>query len=104
MPPSVFDLLAEQRIADAIRRGELDHLPGAGRPLVWDDEPLVAPEQRMANRVLKNAGVTPAEVMVRREIATLRAALAQADDAERERIRARLVMLVAGLDAARRAT
>ena len=29
----MFDLIAEQKIAEAIARGELDNLPGAGRPL-----------------------------------------------------------------------
>ena len=103
MPPSVFDILAEQRIADAIRRGEFDHLPGAGRPLDLQDEPLVEPEQRMANRILRNAGVAPAEVLLRREIAELRAQLAGAHGDERERIRQRLVMLAARLGGAHRA-
>jgi hypothetical protein len=29
----MFELIAEQRIAEAVERGELDDLPGAGRPL-----------------------------------------------------------------------
>lgn len=29
----MFELIAEQRIAEAIERGELADLPGAGRPL-----------------------------------------------------------------------
>lgn len=100
---SIFDILAEQRIADAIRRGELDGLPGAGRPLVFDDEPFLSPEQRMANRILKNAGFVPQEVLLRREIATLREALANAgegdggDDTEKAHIRRRLGMLIVTL-------
>ncbi|WP_018992570.1 DnaJ family domain-containing protein [Aromatoleum toluclasticum] len=103
---SIFDILAEQRIADAIRRGELDHLPGAGRPLVFDDEPFQSPEQRMVNRILKNAGFVPQEVLLRREIAALRKALAEAgegeegeggDEAEKAHIRRRLGMLVVTL-------
>ncbi|MBS0552513.1 MAG: DUF1992 domain-containing protein [Proteobacteria bacterium] len=69
---SIFDILAEQRIADALRRGEFDGLPGAGLPLVFDDELFVSPEQRMVNHILKNAGITPTEVTLRREIAALR--------------------------------
>ncbi|MBK5914980.1 DUF1992 domain-containing protein [Rhodocyclus purpureus] len=68
---AIFEILAEQRIADAIRRGELDGLPGAGKPLEFDDDPFVSPEQRMVNRVLKNAGFTPPEVALRKEIAAL---------------------------------
>ena len=29
-----LELLAERRIAEAVSRGELDNLPGAGRPLL----------------------------------------------------------------------
>ncbi|NMG14826.1 DUF1992 domain-containing protein [Aromatoleum bremense] len=97
MPPSVFDILAEQRIAEAIRRGEFDNLPGAGRPLHLDDEPLVSPEQRMANRILKNAGFAPAEIMLRREIAALRGQLADSAGSERDDIKRRLAQLVAAL-------
>jgi DnaJ-like protein len=34
---SIFDQLAEAKIAEAMRRGELDDLPGAGRPLELED-------------------------------------------------------------------
>ncbi|MCK9985985.1 MAG: hypothetical protein AzoDbin1_02457 [Azoarcus sp.] len=103
---SIFDILAEQRIADAIRRGDFDRLPGAGKPLVFDDEPFQSPEQRMANRILKNAGFVPQEVLLRREIAALREALAHAgeggegeaaDDTEKAHIRRRLGMLIVTL-------
>ena len=70
---AVFDLLAEQRILEAVRNGDFDHLPGAGRPLVFEDEPFVSPEQRMANHILRNAGFAPPEIGLRREIARLRA-------------------------------
>ena len=52
----VLELLAEKKIAEAVERGELDDLPGAGRPLALDDDALVPEELRMANRILKNAG------------------------------------------------
>ena len=29
----IFEILAERRITEAVQRGELDDLPGAGRPL-----------------------------------------------------------------------
>lgn len=102
MPLSIFDLLAEQRIADAIKRGEFDNLPGAGHPLDLHEDPLVSAEQRTANRIMKNAGFVPAEVLWRREIAALRARLAGADDAERSRIRGQVELLVSRLSATRR--
>jgi hypothetical protein len=69
---SILDILAEQRIVEAQRLGELDNLPGAGKPLELDDDPLVSPEQRMVNKILKNAGCEPAPVTLRKAIAELK--------------------------------
>ena len=52
----MLDFLAEKKIAEAISRGELADLPGEGRPLVLEDDPLVPEDWRVAYRVLKNAG------------------------------------------------
>jgi hypothetical protein len=41
-----LELIAEQRICEAVSRGELDDLPGAGRPLALDDDPLIPEELR----------------------------------------------------------
>lgn len=67
-----LDRLAEQKIAHAIARGELIDLPGKGKPI--PDEPgmeLIAPECRVAYRILKNAGYLPEEVRVLKEIEEL---------------------------------
>lgn len=69
---NIFEIIAEQRINEAMRRGEFDHLPGEGKRLEFEDEPFVSPEQRMVNRILKNAGCTPQEILRRKEIAALR--------------------------------
>lgn len=58
----LLDALVEQRIAAAAARGEFDVLPGAGAPLALDDDSLVPPEVRVANRILKNAGFVPPAV------------------------------------------
>jgi hypothetical protein len=58
----LFELLAERKIEEAVSRGELDDLPGAGRPLELDDDPLVPEDLRLAYRILKNAGYVPPEV------------------------------------------
>jgi hypothetical protein len=58
----LFELLAERKIEEAVSRGELDDLPGAGRPLELDDDPLVPDDLKLAYRILKNAGYVPAEV------------------------------------------
>jgi hypothetical protein len=68
---TAFDLLAERRIAEAIARGELDGLPGQGKPLDLGDDALVPQELRLAWRILKNAGLVPPEVETLREMADL---------------------------------
>lgn len=67
----MFDLIAERKIAEALARGELDNLPGAGSPLELDDDTLVPEELRAAYRILKNAGFVPPEVEALRNIAQL---------------------------------
>jgi len=92
--------VVEERIQEAMRRGDFDDLPGAGKPLHLDDDPLVPPEVRVAYRILKNAGFVPAEVLERREIAGLEAAERE-DIAERKRALARLAVLRTHLGARR---
>ena len=57
----LFELLAEQKISEAVSRGELDDLPGSGKPLDLDDDALVPEEMRLVCRILKNAGVSLAD-------------------------------------------
>jgi hypothetical protein len=54
----LFELLAEQKISEAVSRGELDDLPGSGKPLDLDDDALVPEEMRLVCRILRNAGVS----------------------------------------------
>jgi len=92
----VFERIAEQRILEALERGELDALPGAGRPLALDDDALVPENLRLAYRILKNAGFVPPEVEVRREIADLERLLLEGtalDEATRARAARKLALL-----------
>ena len=67
----MLDFLAERRIAEAIANGELEELPGEGRPLDLEDDALVPEALRLAYRILKNAGFVPPEVQTLNEIAEL---------------------------------
>lgn len=99
----MFDLerIAERRIAEAVERGELDDLPGAGRPLVLDDDRNVPPEMRMAWRVLRNAGLAPEGVTLRRELADAQVLVDELSAGpERSRAVRRLDLLRARLGAA----
>jgi hypothetical protein len=65
-------LMAERRILEAMERGEFDDLPGKGKPLeLEDDDPMVPEELRMAYRIMKNAGMLPPELELRKEILRL---------------------------------
>jgi len=96
----LIDQLAERKIQEARRRGELDDLPGAGRPVVLDDDRFVPEALRAGYRLLKNAGFLPPELTLRREIASVEALLAQATEpAARDRAGRRLSCLRAALQA-----
>ncbi|MCL5966182.1 MAG: DUF1992 domain-containing protein [Deltaproteobacteria bacterium] len=74
--------LAEEKIREAMARGEFDNLPGAGKPLVLDDDSMVPEDLRVASWVLKNAGCIPPELELRKEIITLKGLLRAARDSE----------------------
>ncbi len=87
------DAVAEERIQEAMRKGAFDNLPGAGRPLEFDDDLLVPPELRVANRILKNAGCIPPELEERREMAEIEASLPSLDEEARKRALAKLAVM-----------
>ncbi len=64
---SIIDELAEKHILAALEKGELDNLPGAGKPLVIDDDSHVPVHLRAAYRILKNAGCLPPELEQRKQ-------------------------------------
>jgi hypothetical protein len=97
----LIDTIAETRIVEAIKRGELNGLPGSGRPLELDDDALVPEDLRVAYRILKNAGCLPSEVQTRCEIHDLRRLLAVAVGAERSRALQKLELLMLRLSLAR---
>jgi hypothetical protein len=98
----MFDALAERRIVEAQARGEFDALPGAGRPLALDEDLLVPEEERVACRILRNAGFIPPEVETRREISSLTSeARESADAATRLRAMRKLQALTLALSESR---
>jgi hypothetical protein len=58
----LIDALAEKKIQEAIERGELDDLPGAGQPVPEDDLSMVPEHLRAGYRLLRNAGFLPPEL------------------------------------------
>ncbi len=58
----------DEMIRDAMRRGEFDNLPGAGKPLQLEDESSVPPDLRLSHRLLKENNLTPEWIMIGKEI------------------------------------
>mgnify|MGYP000940652764 CR=1 FL=1 len=53
----MYYYFVEEKIKEAVNKGEFDNLPGKGKPLnLTEDMPGLSPELRMAYKVLKNAG------------------------------------------------
>lgn len=87
--------LVEERIREAIERGDFDNLPNKGQPIdlrAWKKTPE---HLRMAYSVLKRAGVTPDEVSAKKQIAALKGQISRAaDEKEKTRLRNRLNALL----------
>jgi hypothetical protein len=81
---NIFSKIAEQRIRDAIEKGELENLAGSGKPLRFEDETWIPEDLRATYRVLKNAGCIPPELELRKEVLSLGALIQTLDD-DRER-------------------
>lgn len=63
-----FEKIVEERILKAQRKGEFENLPGAGKPLMLEDNHYVAEELRLAYKILKNADCVPPEIELKKEI------------------------------------
>lgn len=88
---SLFANLAEQKILEAIRRGELDNLALKGKPLPREEFGDVPEELRMGFKILKNAGFLPEELQLNREILTLKDLLAGCQEEQgRQQLKKRL--------------
>jgi len=79
---NIFDKIAEERIREAIERGEFDDLPGKGKPLSLEDDSHLPYDLRLAYKILKNADCLPPELEIRKEIRTTEALLAGMHDTQ----------------------
>jgi DnaJ family protein C protein 28 len=89
----------EERIGEAIERGEFDHLSGKGKRIEWEENPFAPPEQQLAFHLLRSNGFTLPWIEVRRELLAdlvqlrqraVRLRQTQAADSWRKRERAKL--------------
>lgn len=63
-----FEKIVEERILKAQRKGEFENLPGAGKPLMLENNRCVVEELRLAYKILKNADCVPPEIELKKEI------------------------------------
>ncbi|MBT0722743.1 DUF1992 domain-containing protein [Rosenbergiella collisarenosi] len=77
-----LDSLVERHINEAQQQGKFDNLPGAGKPLVLDDDSQVPENVRMSYRILKMSGFLPEALQLRQEAITLQNLLHTATDAD----------------------
>lgn len=81
---SALDRIVEALIKEAQERGEFDNLPGKGKPIDLTSYFETPEEVRLAQSVLKSAGMTAPEVELRKEIAELRQVLAALADEKKK--------------------
>lgn len=88
---NAFEIIAENKIKEAIENGEFDHLSLSGQPLDLEEGQFVPLHLRLAQKILKNAGYLPPIVQLKKEILQLSERLAEAsDESARESIKRRL--------------
>jgi hypothetical protein len=61
------DLISEL-FRQSSEKGDLDNLPGKGKPLQLDDDSEAAPEDRMVNRFMKSNNILPKWVELSKQI------------------------------------
>lgn len=81
----IFEKLAEKKMQDALKNGDFDDLPGKGKPIILEDLYGVPPEDRMANKILKNAGVLPPQMSLRKEINELKKMILECESEQEKR-------------------
>ncbi|MFA4885579.1 MAG: DUF1992 domain-containing protein [Desulfotomaculaceae bacterium] len=86
--------IAEMKIREAIENGELENLPGKGKPLELDNMSFLPAELRMAYRIIKNAGLAPVEVSLNKDMDTLKKKIEEStDEKERKFLKRKLIEL-----------
>jgi hypothetical protein len=70
-----FQKSVDEKIKEAILRGEFDDLPGRGRPLDLDAYFAMPEHLRMGYSILKSAGIIPEEMELLRQIEGLKKSL-----------------------------
>jgi hypothetical protein len=79
-----FERIVEAMIKEAMERGEFDNLPGKGKPIDLTEYFETPEDVRVAQSVLRGAGMTSREVDLLKEIAELKQVLAAVLDEKKK--------------------
>lgn len=79
---AIFDKIADEKIREAMERGEFDDLPGKGSPLNLDEDRHLPADIRLAYKILKNADCLPPELELRKEIRNTQELLSGIEDTQ----------------------
>lgn len=81
----MFDRLVEEKIREAMAKGEFDNLSGKGKPLDHAAYFAAPAEVRLGYSMLKSNGFVPEEVEMLKEIDALRSEIGAATEPGRSR-------------------
>lgn len=90
-----FDQIIEKRILAAQKKGEFEKLPGAGKPIVFENDSHISEDLRLAYKILKNANCVPPEIELKKEIRRTEELLENTEDVkEKYRILKKLNFII----------
>ncbi len=78
--------IAEQKILQAIEKGDLNSERWKNKPLPLDDDRFVPEDLKMAYKILKNSGYLPPEIEEKKEVQRLEELILATED-EHERVK-----------------
>ena len=81
----LFQRNADDKIKEAIAKGEFDNLPGKGKPLDLDAYFATPEDLRMGYSILKSADTIPEEIELLKQIEGLKKSLDSCTKPDRER-------------------
>ena len=81
-----FQKNIDERIKEAIERGEFDNLPGKGKPLDLDAYFATPEHLRMGYSILKSADIIPEEMELLRQIEGLKKSLDSSTTATEKKV------------------
>lgn len=86
--------IAEKKIKEAIEKEEFKDLEGFGKPIDNSDYFNAPEEERMAYHILKNAGIVPEELKIRKDIDIILKDIKACSDADKkEKLKKKLYLL-----------